>query len=495
MRLFLLVFFVCSSMHNLKELVTSVMFSMRNEEVKAMKFVEKHSKILAVALCICASGPILSTVYAYETQPGWHGQDNDRYYVLESNRQRATGLTEIDDEVYYFNGQGEMQFGWQTISNTTYYFGSDGKAASGETAIQGTSYNFQETGSLKQGWSEDGQNFFDEKGFKTSSAWVDVDGARYWFDENGSRVTGWREIDGTRYFFGEDGRMVTGQFEADGQTFYASEDGSIRSGWFDRDGVKAYYNEDGSKVVNAVQEIDGTTYGFDENGNVLVNTEKDGYVFDETGAGTVIAPEEVPATPEQTPADMPVEAPSVPAETPSAPVEVPTAPEETPVKPEVMPSAPEQTPVQPEETPVVPEQTPSAPETPAVPEEIPSAPVETPSEPVQPEIPSVPETDTNKASAILAAAMGQLGVNQDCTMLVTNALRAVGINFHGWPSDYAALGSWTSAPVPGDIIIYSGHVAIYAGNGQAVHGGWNGYQTVLASVNCSTSLIGYIHVA
>lgn len=434
MRLFLLVFFVCSSMHNLKELVTSVMFSMRNEEVKAMKFVEKHSKILAVALCICASGPILSTVYAYETQPGWHGQDNDRYYVLESNRQRATGLTEIDDEVYYFNGQGEMQFGWQTISNTTYYFGSDGKAASGETAIQGTSYNFQETGSLKQGWSEDGQNFFDEKGFKTSSAWVDVDGARYWFDENGSRVTGWREID-------------------------------------------------------------GTTYGFDENGNVLVNTEKDGYVFDETGAGTVIAPEEVPAAPEQTPADMPVEAPSVPAETPSAPVEVPTAPEETPVKPEVMPSAPEQTPVQPEETPVVPEQTPSAPETPAVPEEIPSAPVETPSEPVQPEIPSVPETDTNKASAILAAAMGQLGVNQDCTMLVTNALRAVGINFHGWPSDYAALGSWTSAPVPGDIIIYSGHVAIYAGNGQAVHGGWNGYQTVLASVNCSTSLIGYIHVA
>ena len=60
---------------------------------------------------------------------------------------------------------------------------------------------------------------------------------------------------------------------------------------------------------------------------------------------------------------------------------------------------------------------------------------------------------------------------------------------------HAALGSWTSAPVPSDIIIYSGHVAIYAGNGQAVHGGWNGYQTVLASVSCSNTLIGYIHVA
>ena len=87
-----------------------------------MNFIEKHSKLLAVALCLCASGPVLSTVHAYETQPGWHGEDADRYYVLESNRQRATGLTEIDGEVYYFNGQGEMQFGWQIVSIDTYYF-------------------------------------------------------------------------------------------------------------------------------------------------------------------------------------------------------------------------------------------------------------------------------------------------------------------------------------------------------------------------------------
>mgnify|MGYP000753800364 CR=1 FL=1 len=99
-----------------------------------------------------------------------------------------------------------------------------------------------------------------------------------------------------------------------------------------------------------------------------------------------------------------------------------------------------------------------------------------------------------KISAIASAALAQVGVNQDCTMLVTNALKAVGINFHGWPSDYASLGSWTSNPVPGDIIIYSGHVAIYIGNGQAVHGGWNGYTTVVFSVNCSNALVGYIHV-
>ena len=90
--------------------------------------------------------------------------------------------------------------------------------------------------------------------------------------------------------------------------------------------------------------------------------------------------------------------------------------------------------------------------------------------------------------------MAQIGVNQDCTMLVTNALKAVGINFHGAPYEYASLGEWTDTPVPGDICIYSGHVALYVGNGQAVHGGWNGYTTILYSVSCSNPFIGYIHV-
>jgi cell wall-associated NlpC family hydrolase len=35
---------------------------------------------------------------------------------------------------------------------------------------------------------------------------------------------------------------------------------------------------------------------------------------------------------------------------------------------------------------------------------------------------------------------------------------------------------------PGDVLIWSGrHVAVYIGNGQAVHGGYGGNQTVVAS--------------
>lgn len=90
-----------------------------------MNFIEKHSKILAVSLCLLTSGPIVSTMYAKEVQPGWHGEGADRYYVLKSNRQTATGLTKIDKELYYFNNKGEMQFDGRlfqmklTISNKT----------------------------------------------------------------------------------------------------------------------------------------------------------------------------------------------------------------------------------------------------------------------------------------------------------------------------------------------------------------------------------------
>jgi cell wall-associated NlpC family hydrolase len=105
--------------------------------------------------------------------------------------------------------------------------------------------------------------------------------------------------------------------------------------------------------------------------------------------------------------------------------------------------------------------------------------------------PAAPASASGKGAAILSAAYAQLGVVQDCTMLVTNSLAAVGINFHDWPAGYLSLGRTVSAAEaqPGDLIYYAdggsgmAHVAVYAGNGQAVHGGYNGNQTVVFSAN------------
>ena len=97
------------------------------------------------------------------------------------------------------------------------------------------------------------------------------------------------------------------------------------------------------------------------------------------------------------------------------------------------------------------------------------------------------EARRQERAGIAEAALAQVGTAQDCTMLVTNALAANGIYYHGWPAGYLSLGTVTDDPQPGDLIYYAdggmgmAHIAVYIGNGQAVHGGYNGSETVVAS--------------
>ena len=86
-------------------------------------------------------------------------------------------------------------------------------------------------------------------------------------------------------------------------------------------------------------------------------------------------------------------------------------------------------------------------------------------------------------------------------MLATNSLAAAGINFHDWPAGYLSLGSTVSASeaVPGDLIYYAdggmgmAHIAVYVGNGQAIHGGFNGNSTVIAPAELGSGGV-YIRV-
>lgn len=95
------------------------------------------------------------------------------------------------------------------------------------------------------------------------------------------------------------------------------------------------------------------------------------------------------------------------------------------------------------------------------------------------------------AGGIVSAALAQLGVAQDCTALVENALRAVGISVGDLaPAQFAAYGPTvayvhgSTELAPGDILIWgNAHVAIYAGGGSVVHGGWDGFTTVIAGLN------------
>lgn len=115
--------------------------------------------------------------------------------------------------------------------------------------------------------------------------------------------------------------------------------------------------------------------------------------------------------------------------------------------------------------------------------------------------PAAPKASSGVAATIAAAAQAQLGVIQDCTRLASNSLAAAGINFHGWPAGYLSLGRTVSAAeaIPGDLIYYAdggmgaAHIAVYIGGGQAVHGGFNGNQTVIAPAELGSGGV-YIRV-
>lgn len=105
------------------------------------------------------------------------------------------------------------------------------------------------------------------------------------------------------------------------------------------------------------------------------------------------------------------------------------------------------------------------------------------------------------AGGLVNAALAQVGVYQDCTDLVQNALAAIGLTErrdqggydHG-VSDFFRYGAstpyvhGTTALAAGDILMWPGapHVAIYIGNGQAVHGGWGASLNETAVAGIST---------
>ncbi|KRF03945.1 hypothetical protein ASH00_14890 [Arthrobacter sp. Soil782] len=130
-----------------------------------------------------------------------------------------------------------------------------------------------------------------------------------------------------------------------------------------------------------------------------------------------------------------------------------------------------------------------------------AAPVAAPAVIAEKPAPAAPQVSSGVAATIAAAAQGQLGVIQDCTRLASNALAAAGINFHGWPAGYLSLGRTVSAAeaIPGDLIYYAdggmgaAHIAVYIGGGQAVHGGFNGNQTVVAPAELGSGGV-YIRV-
>ena len=259
---------------------------------------------------------------------------------------------------------------------------------------------------------------------------------------------------------------------------YVNEDKTVAKGWQEIEGKSYYFSEDGT--VNSSKTEEATTASVSSNitGEVkeTVATASQEAVKEETEqkAAEVV---ETPVTTTETPAETP--APEQ-TETLAPEQNVTPAPEqtETPAPEQNVTPAPEQT-----ETPA-PEQN----VTPAPEQTTPAPEVQAPAE--------TPATST-LGQRIAAEAQKLVGVTDGlwCTQVVQQALANAGVSdaYQLWPDQYAGqYGYYTNDPQVGDLLYYNNggrgvdHIAIYIGNGQAVHGNYEG-KTVIASAYLSTA--------
>lgn len=99
-------------------------------------------------------------------------------------------------------------------------------------------------------------------------------------------------------------------------------------------------------------------------------------------------------------------------------------------------------------------------------------------------------------AALVASARAQLGATQDCTILVEQALRSIGKQVGDLgPTQFHQYGTPVSNPQPGDLMISSGHVAIYIGNGQAISSGMNGVNETIVHPTSWLAGSSYVRVA
>ena len=174
------------------------------------------------------------------------------------------------------------------------------------------------------------------------------------------------------------------------------------------------------------------------------------------------------------------------AEVVETPVTTTETPAETPAPEQTETPAPEQN-----VTPA-PEQT----ETPAPEQNVTPAPEQTTPAPEVQAPAETPATST-LGQRIAAEAQKLVGVTDGlwCTQVVQQALANAGVSdaYQLWPDQYAGqYGYYTNDPQVGDLLYYNNggrgvdHIAIYIGNGQAVHGNYEG-KTVIASAYLSTA--------
>ncbi len=168
---------------------------------------------------------------------GWKKSGKTYYYEKEGDEgetERATGLTKIGKNKFYFNEDGVLQTGMVKIGKSTYFFKRNGKIG--------------------------------KHGMMVKKKFVTWKGSRYYFGKNGKMVTN-RWI--SKYYLGEDGKKLVSTVTPD--NYWVDKNGKkvkrLKGGLVKLEGKYYYWDKNTREFLkNTTQTIKGVQYTFDEEG-------------------------------------------------------------------------------------------------------------------------------------------------------------------------------------------------------------------------------------
>ena len=139
---------------------------------------------------------------------------------------------------YHFDeDSGAMSVGFTDLGSKTVYYGEDGAMLHGRHEIGGEVYFFDEVtgGLVRNGWVEDGgyEYFADSTGAFRAMSFVGDGGDRFLLDSLGNpQKPGWYEFGESRFYvISVDGKMADGEYQIGGKWYFFNSDCAMQTGF------------------------------------------------------------------------------------------------------------------------------------------------------------------------------------------------------------------------------------------------------------------------